>query len=95
MTHLSWRLLPLCSKGITGPGLASEEVPFAHSGDLQQRITSKLAAIQHFQRRSRHLARAYLRLRRQHVHSKAGRALRIGLNRSYRRQAQMVEEVQR
>ena len=87
---LTWQLLPLCERDIeTSTG---EEVASSTAADLQQLVTHHLQAIHHLQRRRRHLAQAYLHLRGRHAHNKARRALRIGLNRSYRRQAQMREE---
>lgn len=81
---LTWQILPLCERDIemsTGAEVASST-----AADLQQLVTH------HLQRRRRHLAQEYLHLRGRHAHNKARRALRISLNRSYRRQAQMREE---
>jgi hypothetical protein len=71
---------------------AGEEEASSTIADLQQLVTHHLKIIHQLQRRRRHLARAYLHLRRQHAHNKAQRALRIGLNRAYRRQMQVMEE---
>ncbi len=85
-----WQLLPLCERDIeTSTG---EEEVSSTITDLQQLVAHHLQVIHQLQRRRRHLARAYLHLRRHHAHHKARRALRIGLNRSYRRQVQMREE---
>ena len=86
----AWQLLPLCERDIDKP--ASEEEAFSSIADLQQLVTHHLQVIHRLQRKRRHLTHMYLHLRRQHAHHKARRALRIGLNRSYRRQAQVREE---
>ena len=91
MRSLAWQLVPLCEQDIGQ--LACEEVSCSNIADLQNQITRQLQVIHQLQRRRQHLARAYLRLRRQHAHHKARRALRIGLNRSYRQQVQAIEEV--
>ena len=94
ISFLAWQLVPLCAQDLGTS--ASEEAFSTTSADLQQRITRQLQVIHQLQRRRQRLTRDYLRLRRQHTHChahcKAQRALRIGLKRSYRRQAQMREE---
>ncbi len=87
-----WQLVPLCNEHSEQPEPASAEEAFAHIGSLQQLVTRRIQAIEQLQRRRQHLAHAYLRLRKQHAPHKAQRALRIGLNRASRRQAEMREE---
>lgn len=70
---------------------SSSDEPVSLSA-LRSGINEQLAVIQQFQRKRRRLMRAYLSLRRHSAPSKARRALRIGLNRASRRQAQMREE---
>src|SRR5712691_286194 len=81
MSPRVWHLLPLCNKDIEEPVPAGEEEPFASIGSLQQLVTNRLKAIEQLQRRRRRTARAYMRLRRQHTHVKAQRALRWRLRR--------------
>ena len=90
MSSQVWQLLPLCERDIETS--AGEEEASNTITDLHQLVTHHLQVIHHLQRRRRHLAQTYLHLRRQHAHHKAQRALRIGLNRFYRRQAKMREE---
>jgi hypothetical protein len=89
MGSLVWQLLPLCDEHIEE--LSDSDEPISLS-TLRYRINEQVAMIQHLQRGRRHLAYAYLHLRRQHTHHKAQHALRVALNRSYRWQAQMREE---
>jgi DNA segregation ATPase FtsK/SpoIIIE-like protein len=90
MSSLAWQLVPLCERDIeTSTG---EEAACTTITDLQHRITQQLQVIYQLQRRRQNLACAYLHLRRQRAHSKAQRALRIGLNRASRRQTQLREE---
>ncbi len=86
-----WQLLSLCDKDIKEPEPASEVDAFAAIGHLQQLFTSRIQAIEQLQRRRRRIARAYVRLCRQHAHIKAQRALRWRL----RRICQSQEEVWR
>ncbi len=94
LNPLAWQLVPLCIRDLDSS--AGEEAFSTNSDDLQDRITRQLQAIEQLHRRRLRLTRDYLRMRRQHTHChahwKAQRALRIGLKRSYRRQAQMREE---
>jgi hypothetical protein len=94
MNLLAWQLVPLCARDLDSS--AGQEAFSADSADLQDRIARQLQVLHQLQRRRQRLTRDYLRLRRQHTHChahwKAQRALRIGLKRSYRRQAQMREE---
>lgn len=94
ISPLAWQLVPLCARDLGTP--AGQEVFSTDSADLQQRLTHQLQLIHQLQRRRQRLTRDYLRLRRQHTHChahcKAQRALRIGLKRSYHRQAQVREE---
>ncbi|MHB8596726.1 MAG: hypothetical protein ACYDER_07945 [Ktedonobacteraceae bacterium] len=85
---LGWQLLPLCSLHNEEPTRSDEPVAF---GALRSRINTQLAIMQHRQRRTRGLARAYVRLRKFHAHRKAQRTLRWRLKRAYQAQATEVE----
>jgi hypothetical protein len=88
MSSLVWQLLPLCSDHIEEPPSSAESVPLS---ELRCRINEQLTVIEHFQRRKRHMARAYARLRRHHVPLKMLRALRGELNRTEKLQAEAME----
>lgn len=88
-SSLVWQLLPLCERDIDKP--AGEEEPFSSIRDLQQLVAHHLQVIHQIQRKKRHQARAYLRLRRQHAPAKSLRALRWRLNRSYKLQVEAME----
>jgi hypothetical protein len=88
MSSQVWQLLPLCDEHSKEPSGSDEPVAFCV---LRYRIDRQLAAIQHIRRRRQRLARAYLRLRKQHAYHKAQRALRIGLKRASRWQTQARE----
>jgi len=90
MSSQLWQLLPLCSKDIGEPGPAGEEEPFASVCQLRQLITDQIRVIEHLQRRRRRIARAYVRLRRQHA--KAQRALRWRLRRICQRKEEVWHE---
>ena len=68
----------LCDEHIEG--LPGSDEPVAISA-LQYRISEQLAVVRHLQHRRRRIARAYVRLRRRHAHTKAQRALRFRLRR--------------
>jgi len=88
MGSLVWQLLPLCGEHIEEPSRSDEPVSLsAH----RHRINEQLAVIQHLQRRKRRIAHAYVRLRRQHAHGKALRALRWRLNQAYKVETMEVE----
>jgi hypothetical protein len=87
MSSQVWQLLPLCDTHMEGP-----DEPVSLS-TLRCRISEQLAEIQHLQRRKRRVMRAYVRLRREHAHVKAQRALRWRLNRTYKLQAEAMEVV--
>ena len=88
MGSLVWQLLPLCDEHIEEPFGSNEPVPFSA---LRYRINEQLAVVQHLQHRKRCIAHAYVRLRRQHAHGKALRALRWRLNRASRLEAEVME----
>ncbi len=88
MSSLVWQLLPLCDEHIEEPFGSNEPVPFSA---LRYRINEQLAVVQHLQHRKRCIAHAYVRLRRQHAHVKAQRALRWRLNRASRLEAEVME----
>ncbi len=92
MSSQVWQFLPLCSKDIGERGPTGEEEPFASVRQLRQLITDQIQVIEQFQRRRRRIARAYLRLRREHAHVKAQRALRWQLRRICQRQEEMWGE---
>jgi hypothetical protein len=54
-------------------------------------ITNRIQAIEQLQSRRRRIARAYVRLRRQHAHVKAQRALRWRLCRMCQREKEAME----
>ena len=83
-----WQLLPLCACHIEDPSGSNEPVSL---GALRRRINEQLAVIEHFQRRKRHMARSYARLRRHHVPLKTLRALRWKLNLTEKLQAEAME----
>ncbi len=92
MSSQVWQLLPLCSKDIGEPGPAGKEEPFASVRQLRQLITDQIQVIEHLQRRRRRIAHAYVRLRREHAHAKAQRALRWRLRRICQRQQEVWRE---
>ncbi len=88
-SFLDWQLLPICERDGKAP--AGEEEAFSSIVDPQQLVTHHHQVIHRLQRKKRHLARVYLRLRRQRAHTKAQRALRWRLNHTYRLQAEAME----
>jgi hypothetical protein len=88
MSSLVWQLLPLCDRHMEEPSGTSESNSL---NALRCCINERLAAIQHLQRGKRRIAHAYVRLRRQHAHVKAQRALRWRLNQAYRLHAEAME----
>lgn len=88
MSPSVWQLLPLCDEHIDVLPGSDEPVSF-HA--LRCQINEQLAEIQHLQRRKRHMARTYVRLRRQQAHHKAQRALRWRLNHAHKLQAEAME----
>ena len=83
---------PVCSEDIGEPGPAVEEEPFASVRQLRQLITDQIQVIEHLQRRRHRIARAYVRLRKQHAHVKAQRCLRWRLQRICQRQEEVWRE---
>ena len=88
MSALVWQLLPLCDTHIEEPPGSAEPVSL---GALRCQINEQLAVIQQLQRRKRHMARAYARLRKHHVPLKTLRALRWKLNQTEKLQAEAME----
>lgn len=88
-SSLDWQLLPICERESKAP--ADEEEAFSSIVDLQQLVARHLQVIHRLQRKRRHLARVYVRLRRQYTHTKAQRALRWKLNQTYRLLAEAME----
>ena len=75
MYHMSsqvWQLLPLCNEQMEEPSDSDEPISLRA---LRCCIHEQLAVVQHLQRRKHRIAHAYVRLRRQHAHVKAQRAL--------------------
>ena len=87
---LVWQLVPLCNEHTEE--LPGSDEPVAISA-LQYRISEQLTVVRQLQRRRRRIARAYVRLRREHAHIKAQRALRWRLNQTYKLQAEAMEVV--
>ncbi len=87
MSSQVWQLLPFCDEHIEE--LPGSNGPVAISA-LQYRISEQLTVVRQLQRRRRRIARAYMRLRRQHAHTKLQRALRSRLRCICQRQAEEV-----
>jgi len=89
----TWQLVPLCNE------LSREAEPMSEAGEeqlasvsaLQQRLTNDIRVVEHLRQKRQHVARAFLRLRKQHGHTKAKHALRWKLCRLCLRQAETVE----
>lgn len=89
MNPLVWQLVPLCNEHTEE--LPGSDKPVAISA-LQYRISEQLTMVRQLQRRRHRIARAYVRLRRQHAHTKAQRALRWRLNRASQLQAEALDQ---
>ena len=90
MSPQVWQLLPLYRKDIEEPEPGSEEDTFATTGHLQRLMTNRIRVIEQLQHKRRQIARVYVRLRRQHAHVKAQRALRRQLRSICQREAEEV-----
>lgn len=88
MSALTWQRLPLCDECLDEPPGRLDLVALS---TLRSSIDEQLAMVGQLQHRRRWMARAYVRLRRQHAHTKAQRALRWKLKRAYRREAEAME----
>jgi hypothetical protein len=89
MSSQVWQLLPCCDKDSKEPELTSEEDAFVPIDHLQRLVKNWIQAVEQLQRKRRRTARAYVRLRREHAHVKAQRALRWRLRRICRRQEEV------
>lgn len=92
MSCHAWELLPCCDKDSEEPEPTSEEDAFAPIDHLQQLVTNWIQAVEQLRRKRRLTVRAYVRLRRQHAHAKAQRALRWRLRRICQRKEEVWRE---
>lgn len=85
---LEWHLLPMCAEHIDELPGGNDPVSLK---SLRCQINEQLAVIQQLRWRKRHLARTYMRMRRQHAPYKVQRALRRRLNQATKLQAEGME----
>ncbi len=84
-----WQLLPLCDEQSEKPSGSDEPISLSA---LQYRVNEQLTVVRQLQHRRRRIARAYVRLRREHAHVKAQRALRWRLRHICQRQEEVWHE---